>query len=78
MGPGLNLKRRLARGDHGINLLDRIAKQHDIAYGKVKSLTDKHKAPRKMIKAIGASPGRKTWTEGIVKKIMQAKVKLNL
>ena len=68
MGPGTNLKKRLARGDSRINRLDRIAKEHDIDYSNAKSLADKHKANRKMIKAIGALPGRKTWTEGIVKK----------
>ena len=29
MGPGTKLKKRLARGDPGINRLDKIAKQHD-------------------------------------------------
>ena len=32
MGPGTKLKKRLARGDPGINRLDKIAKQHDIDY----------------------------------------------
>ena len=32
MGPGTHLKKRLARGDPGINRLDRISKQHDIDY----------------------------------------------
>ena len=41
MGPGTRLKKRLARGDPGINRLDRIAKQHDIDYSKAKSLKDK-------------------------------------
>ena len=31
MGPGTHLEKRLKRGDKGINRLDRIAKQHDIA-----------------------------------------------
>ena len=30
LGPGTFLKKRLARGDPGINPLDRITKQHDI------------------------------------------------
>ena len=30
LGPGTFLKKRVARGDPGINRLDRIAKQHDI------------------------------------------------
>lgn len=33
-GPGTNLTKRLARGDHGINPLDEFCKEHDIAYAK--------------------------------------------
>ena len=31
-GPGTNLKKRLARGDKGINPLDSACRTHDIAY----------------------------------------------
>ena len=78
MGPGTHLKKRLARGDPGINRLDRIAKRHDIDYSKAKNLKDKWKADEKMIMAIDKLPGRKTMTGKIVKKIMQAKKKLKL
>lgn len=78
MGPGTKLKARLQRGDPGINRLDKIARRHDIAYAKAKSLQDKWKADQKMIKAISNLPGEKTWTECIVKLIMQAKLQLNL
>ena len=78
MGPGTHLQKRLKRGDPGINHLDRIAKQHDIDYSRAKTLRDKHAADRKMIKAIDRFGGRKTTTEKIVKKIMQAKVKLKM
>ena len=78
MGPGTHLKKRLARGDPGINRLDRISKQHDIDYSKSKSLQDKWKADTKMIRAIDKLPGRKTMTERIVKRIMQAKKRLKL
>ena len=71
MGPGTKLEKRLARGDPGINRLDRIAKQHDIDYRKAKSLKDKWKADQKMIAKINRLPGRKTKTENIVKGIMQ-------
>ena len=77
MGPGTKLKKRLARGDPGINRLDRIAKQHDIDYSKAKNLQDKWKADTKMIKAIDKLP-RKTMTERIVKKIMQTKKRFKL
>ena len=78
MGPGTQLKKRLKRGDPGINRLDRIAKQHDIDYSRAKNLKDKHVADRKMIRAIDHLPGRKTLTEKVVKKIMQAKTRLKL
>ena len=78
MGSGTHLKKRLKRGDPGINRLDWIAKQHNIDYSRAKTLKDKHVADRKMIRAIGHLPGRKTLTELVVKKIMQAKTRLNL
>ena len=78
MGPGTHLKKRLKRGDPGINRLDRISKQHDIDYSKSKTLQDKWKADTKMIRAIDKLPGRKTMTERIVKRIMQAKKRLKL
>lgn len=33
-GPGTKLKKRLSRGDPGINKLDKACKEHDIAYSK--------------------------------------------
>ena len=78
MGPGTHLKKRLQRGDPGINRLDRIAKQHDIDYSRAKTLKDKHVANRKMIHAIERLPGRKKWPEHVVKNIMKTKVRLNL
>ena len=73
MGPGTHLKKRLAHGDPDINRLDRLAKPDDIDYSKAKNLPDKWKADAKMIKGIDNLPGRKTMTERIVKRIMQAK-----
>ena len=78
MGPGTKLKKRLKRGDPGINRLDRIAKQHDIDYSRARNLQDKWTADTKMIKAIDKLPGNKTMTERIVKRIMQAKKRLKL
>ena len=78
MGPGTKLEKRLKRGDPGINRLDRIAKQHDVDYSRAKNLQDKWKADEKMIKAIDRLPGKRTMTERIVKKIMQAKKRLKL
>ena len=78
MGPGTHLEKRLKRGDPGMNRLDRIAKQHDIDYSRARSHQDKWKADDKMNRAIQSLPGKKTWTEAIVQKIMQAKRKLKL
>ena len=78
LGPGTKLQKRLKRGDQGINRLDRLAKQHDIDYTRAKSLKDKHRADRKMVRDIQRLPGRKTMTEQAIKKIMQTKLRLNL
>ena len=78
MGPGTHLAKRLKRGDPGINRLDQIAKQHDIDYSRAKNLQDKWKADTKMIQAIDRLPGKKTKTERVVKKIMQANKRLKL
>ena len=78
MGLGTRLKKRLKRGDPGINRLDRIAEQHNIDYSWAVNLQDKWKADAKMIKAIDKLPGHKTLTERIVKRIMQAKKRFKL
>ena len=51
-GPGTFLKKRLDRGDQGINRLDRIARQHDTDYSEAKSLEYNWKADDKMIASI--------------------------
>jgi hypothetical protein len=43
-GPGTNLKKRLARGDKGINLLDSACREHDIAYDRSNSITNRNEA----------------------------------
>ena len=78
LGPGTKLKKRLARGDPGINRLDRIAKQHDIDYARAKGLQDKLIADTRMIQSINKLPGKKTLTERLIRKIMQAKKRLKL
>ena len=78
MGPGTHLKKRLARGDPGINRLDRIAKAHDIDYDKAKNLKDKWEADRKMIAKIDKLAGRKSLTERIVRRIMKTKLRLGM
>ena len=61
-----------------INRLDKIAKQDYIDYSHVKNLQDKWRAGTKMIKAIDHLPDKRTMTEKLVKKIMQAKKLLKL
>ncbi|KYN00528.1 hypothetical protein ALC62_08701 [Cyphomyrmex costatus] len=43
-GPGTRLKKRLARGDRGINPLDTACREHDIAYSHNNSLAERHGA----------------------------------
>ena len=78
LGAGMQLQKHLKRGDAGINRWDKLAKQHDIDYGRAKALMDKWKADAKMIKAIDRLPGSLTVTEWIVKRIVQAKKTLEL
>lgn len=73
LGPGTILKKRLARGDPGINRLDRIAKQHDIDYSKARHIQDKWKADDKMVAAIDALPGPKSYMEKLSRHIIAAK-----
>lgn len=40
-GPGTNLKKRMERGDAGINPLDAACKQHDIAYNNHKDSSER-------------------------------------
>ena len=73
LGPGTKLEKRLARGDPGINRLDKLAKQHDIDYSRAKNLRDKHKADRKMVKEINKFKNKRI-PERITKRIMQGKL----
>lgn len=45
-GPGTDLEKRLARGDPGINPLDKACKEHDIAYSRDSDLKHRHEADR--------------------------------
>ena len=65
--PGTFLKKRLDRGDQGINRLDRIARRHDIDYSKAKSLEDKWKSDDKMVASIKNLPGKKSMMEHLAR-----------
>lgn len=47
-GPGTKLKKRLARGDKGINKLDEFCKQHDIVYSKTSDTKERAIADQKL------------------------------
>lgn len=79
-GPGTKLPKRLARRERGINLLDEYCKEHDIAYYKSSSLSDRHKADIKLMKmarkraqALNAGLGEKVAAH-LVNKAMLAKL----
>lgn len=47
-GPGTKLKKRLARGDKGINPLDEACKLHDIAYSKFSDSGKRQQADKEL------------------------------
>lgn len=65
-GPGTKLKKRLSRGDPGINKLDKACKEHDIRYSKYKDTAKRTEADKvlageawKRVKSSDASLGEK-------------------
>lgn len=83
-GPGTKLSKRLARGDSGINPLDRACKEHDIAYSNSSNLKDRHLADSKLaasawerVKAKDSSLGERMSALGVAG-AMKAKVKFGL
>lgn len=49
-GPGTKLVKKLLQKERGINLLDEYCKEHDLAYSKSSSLSDRHMADIKLMK----------------------------
>lgn len=81
-GPGTKLEKRLARGDSGINELDKACKEHDIAYSKDKDMQSRRKADMiladnawKRVKASDSSLGEKA-AAWLVTNTMKAKSKI--
>lgn len=83
-GPGTKLQKRLARGDPGINPLDKACREHDIAYSKSRDLEHRHKADYELeqrawerVKSKDAKLGEKAaaWA---VTNTMKAKRKLGM
>lgn len=83
-GPGTKLKERLAKGDPGINPLDKACKEHDIAYSQKKSVEDRHKADKILIDKAWQRVKSKDATLGerasalLVTNLMKGKVKLGM
>lgn len=80
-GPGTNLKKRLQRGDKGINKLDEACMRHDIAYENHNNLDERHKADKELLnmanqrlRSKDASKKEKlaSW---LVSKVMKSKLK---
>lgn len=83
-GPGTKLKERLARGDPGINPLDRACKEHDIAYSKYKDTSQRNIADKileekawERVKSHDASLSERA-NAILITNIMKAKVKLGM
>lgn len=83
-GPGTKLHKRLARGDPGINPLDKACREHDIAYSNNSSVEDRHVADYRLeqrawerVKSKDAGLGEKAaaWA---VTNVMKAKRKLGM
>lgn len=83
-GPGTRLKKRLARGDRGVNPLDEACKEHDIAYSQHQDLQKRHEADRilankawERYRSKDAKFGEKAAALGITG-IMKGKTKLGM
>lgn len=83
-GPGTKLEKRLARGEPGINKLDKACKTHDIAYSQYIDLEHRHAADKILSEEANKvkNESDRNWKEKLaaatVKKAMDAKVKLGL
>jgi hypothetical protein len=47
-GPGTRLEQRLAQGQQGINRLDALCREHDIAYSRQKGVPERNEADRRL------------------------------
>lgn len=78
-GPGTKLRKRLKRGDRGVNPLDAECRKHDITYSRYKSGIERREADRelgeaawKRVKSADATIGERA-TALAVSGIMKAK-----
>lgn len=83
-GPGTKLKKRLLRGDKGINPLDAACRVHDIAYDQNTNIHERHKADRELAEKARERVKSKDSTVGekinayLVSNAMKSKVKFGL
>lgn len=83
-GPGTKLKKRLERGDKGVNFLDEACKEHDIAYSGSSDLSKRHVADERLyhkavdrVKSKDANLGEKL-AASFVAAVMKGKTKLGM
>ncbi|XP_073847814.1 uncharacterized protein [Musca autumnalis] len=83
-GPGTKLRKRIQRGDQGVNPLDAACRKHDIAYSQNKDIEQRHIADRELterawerLKSKDSSIGEKI-NAYLVTNIMKAKTKLGM
>ncbi|GIY97136.1 DUF5679 domain-containing protein [Caerostris extrusa] len=80
-GPFTKLKKRLERGDPGINRVDKACKKHDIDYNETKDTKQRHIADQKFLDDLdaiknptnGIFPLGERQTRAIIKPIIKAK-----
>lgn len=83
-GPGTHLKKRLARGDRGINPLDAACRDHDITYSLTDNLDKRHVADKLLAKTAkqrivsrNSTPGERA-AAATVWAAMKAKTKMGM
>ena len=83
-GPGTKLKKRLARGDQGINALDSACKEHDIAYSESNDTSVRNQADLQLaekawerVKAKDSSLGERI-NALLVTNVMKGKAKFGM
>jgi hypothetical protein len=81
-GPGTHVRERLSRGQRGINRLDRLCLQHDLAYAESASLSERHQADRELragaLQLVREVGWLERWAARLVAFLMRIKLCLSL
>lgn len=74
--PGTHVTERIKRRDPPVNEIDRLARNHDVAYMNAKKMSDIKKADKRMIKGlkIEQRSGKNPKTAKLVEKLLKMKV----